>query len=53
VAIGSGFVEGHRLTFDKVSNDGSGKCNVEPTSDPGERVSSKPLAQRPLRQRLT
>jgi gamma-glutamylcyclotransferase len=24
--IGTGFVEGRKLTFDKVSTDGSGKC---------------------------
>jgi len=38
VAIGTGFVEGHRLTFDKVSTDGSGKCNIAPTNDPADRV---------------
>jgi hypothetical protein len=38
VAIGTGFVEGHRLTFDKVSTDGSGKCNIEPTNDPADCV---------------
>jgi gamma-glutamylcyclotransferase len=37
-AVGIGFVEGHRLTFDKVSADGSGKCSIESTDDPGDRV---------------
>jgi hypothetical protein len=37
-AIGTGFVEGHRLAFDKVSTDGSGKCNIEPTNSPADRV---------------
>ena len=38
VAIGPGFVESHRLSFDKVSTDGSGKCNIAPTNDPADRV---------------
>jgi len=38
VVIGTGFVGGHRLTFDKVSTDGSGKCNIESTNDPADRV---------------
>lgn len=38
VVIGTGFVEGHRLTFDKVSTDGSGKCNIESTNDRADRV---------------
>jgi gamma-glutamylcyclotransferase len=38
VVIETGFIEGHRLTFDKASSDGSGKCNITPTSNPGERV---------------
>jgi gamma-glutamylcyclotransferase (GGCT)/AIG2-like uncharacterized protein YtfP len=38
VAVGTGFVEGHRLTFDKFSTDGSGKCNIVSTNDPGDRV---------------
>ena len=38
VAIGAGFVEGYRLTFDKISSDGSGKCNIEPTTELGDRV---------------
>jgi hypothetical protein len=36
--VGTGFVERHRLTFDKVSGDGSGKCNIESTTDPADRV---------------
>lgn len=28
-AVGVGYVRGHRLTFDKVSRDGSGKCDME------------------------
>jgi gamma-glutamylcyclotransferase len=35
---GIGFVEGHRLTFDKVSLDGSGKCDIEETGNPADRV---------------
>ena len=38
VAIGTGFVKGHRLTFDKVSSDGSGKCNIAAAKNPMERV---------------
>jgi gamma-glutamylcyclotransferase len=38
VKITSAFVEGHRLTFDKVSTDGSGKCDIEPTADPNSRA---------------
>src|SRR5436309_10854406 len=37
-AVGTGFVEGYRLSFDKVSSDGSGKCDIEPTSNPADRV---------------
>ena len=37
-ATGIGFVEGHRLTFDKVSIDGSGKCDIEETTNPDDRV---------------
>lgn len=36
--VGSAFVEGHRLTFDKVSSDGSGKCDIEPTGNAADRV---------------
>ena len=38
VPVGTGFLEGHRLTFDKFSTDGSGKCNIESTNDPADRV---------------
>jgi len=38
VAIGTGFVEGRRLTFDKVSSDGSGKCDIEVTDNLSDRV---------------
>lgn len=37
-AVGIGFVIGHRLAFDKVSADGSGKCDMEATSIPTDRV---------------
>jgi gamma-glutamylcyclotransferase len=36
--IGTGFVEGRKLTFDKVSTDGSGKCDIEATGNPADRV---------------
>ena len=35
---GTAFVEGHRLTFNKKSADGSGKCDIEATENSGERV---------------
>lgn len=38
VVIGTGYVEGRRLTFDKVSQDGSGKCDAEPTRRSSDRV---------------
>jgi gamma-glutamylcyclotransferase len=38
IAVGTGFVAGRRLTFDKVSTDGSGKCDAERTSSPTDRV---------------
>jgi|ERR1039458_7046738 hypothetical protein len=38
VAIGTAFVEGRRLTFDKRSKDGSGKCDIEATGSPADRV---------------
>jgi len=38
MATGKAFVEGHRLTFDKVSTDGSGKCDIEATGTPADRV---------------
>ena len=37
-AIGTVFAEGHRLTFDKVSSDGSGKCHIHPTGNAADRV---------------
>ena len=37
-AVGTGFVEGYRLSFDKVSSDGSGKCDIEPTNNTADRV---------------
>src|SRR5712691_11306972 len=37
--IGIGYVTGHRLTFDKISQkDGSGKCDAEATGDDRDRV---------------
>jgi hypothetical protein len=36
--IGIGFAEGRRLTFDKVSQDGSGKCDAETTGNQADRV---------------
>ena len=36
--IGTGFVEQHRLTFDKVSRDGSGKADIECTGNPTDCV---------------
>jgi len=38
VAVGIGFVSGRRLTFDKVSTDGSGKCDIEVTSNRDNRA---------------
>ncbi len=38
VAVGTGFVQGRRLTFDKVSSDGSGKCDIEDTGNPSDRA---------------
>ena len=38
VAVGTAFVEGRKLTFAKVSSDGSGKCDIEETEHPAERV---------------
>lgn len=37
-SIGIGYVEGRRLTFDKVSQDGSGKCDAETTKNNSDRV---------------
>jgi gamma-glutamylcyclotransferase len=38
VVRGTGFIGGHRLTFDKISTHGSGKCRIEATTNPGGRV---------------
>jgi len=37
-AVRTGFVEGHRLTFDKISRDGSGKADIQATGNPTDRV---------------
>jgi len=37
-AIGTGYIEGRRLTFDKLSQDGSGKCDAEATGTATDRV---------------
>lgn len=37
-AIGTAFAEGRRLTFDKVSTGGSGKCDIEETGSPADRI---------------
>ncbi len=37
--VDTGYLPGHTLTFDKVStDDGSGKCDIPPSSDPNDRV---------------
>lgn len=36
--VATGFIEGRRLTFDKTSQDGSGKCDAELTGDKKVRV---------------
>jgi gamma-glutamylcyclotransferase len=38
VQITTAFVEGRRLAFDKVSTDGSGKCDIEATGNPADRI---------------
>jgi gamma-glutamylcyclotransferase len=38
VALGSAYVEGYRLSFNKVSTDGSGKCDIEATGNAADRV---------------
>ena len=38
IAVGIGYIAGHRLTFDKVSKDGSGKCDAEATGRAGDRT---------------
>ena len=35
---GTGYVSHRRLTFSKTSDDGSGKCDMEITGDPADRV---------------
>lgn len=37
-SIGVGFVEGRKLTFDKLGRDGSGKCDMESSDTGGDRV---------------
>ena len=37
-AKGVSYLSGRRLTFDKVSEDGSGKCDIEPTALQTDRV---------------
>lgn len=36
--LATAFAAGYRLTFDKVSSDGSGKCDIEETGNPDDRV---------------
>jgi gamma-glutamylcyclotransferase len=36
--VGTGYVEGRRLAFDKVSQDGSGKCDAQATAKRTDRV---------------
>ncbi|EEA03462.1 AIG2 family protein [Burkholderia sp. H160] len=36
--IANGYLDGYQLTFDKVSKDGSGKCDCKHTGEPGHRV---------------
>jgi gamma-glutamylcyclotransferase len=38
VCAGTGYVECHRLAFDKVSRDGSGKADIEATGTTTDRV---------------
>ena len=38
VRITTAFIDGRRLTFDKVSTDCSGKCDIEATGNPADRV---------------
>lgn len=37
-AVGVGYVSGRRLTFDKVSQDGSGKCDIATTANDTDRA---------------
>lgn len=36
--VAIGFVDGYKLVFDKVSVDGSGKCDIEKTNNSHDRV---------------
>lgn len=36
--VTTGFVTGYKLAFDKLSKDGSGKCDCEHTGNDGDRV---------------
>ena len=38
VRITTAYVDGRQLTFDKVSTDGSGKCDIEATGNPADRI---------------
>lgn len=38
VFLDTGFVEGRKLTFGKLSSDGSGKCDMEFTGNPSDKV---------------
>jgi gamma-glutamylcyclotransferase len=38
VPLATAYVDGYRLTFDKVSTDGSGKCDIEATRNAADRV---------------
>lgn len=38
VFLDTGFVEGRKLTFDKVSSDNSGKCDIEFTGNPSVKA---------------
>lgn len=38
VSTGTGYIAGRRLTFDKLSQDGSGKCDAEETGNETDRV---------------
>ncbi len=38
VVVCSGYLNGRRLTFDKMSQDGSGKCDAEQTQSQSDRV---------------
>ena len=38
MSIGTGYIAGRRLTFDKLSLDGSGKCDAEETGKEKDRV---------------